>query len=71
MEQASDVEKAMVVAEFLDFKRRNKVCTLFVHVVLNLDLSFNVPTSDGNSFFFRFHFLFHSFFFFSFWIFPK
>lgn len=25
MEQATDAEKAMVVSEFLDFKRRNKV----------------------------------------------
>lgn len=38
MEQATDVEKAMVVAEFLDFKRRNKVYTLFVYAVSNLDL---------------------------------
>lgn len=26
MEQATDAEKGMTVSEFLDFKRRNKVC---------------------------------------------
>ncbi|KAK2660660.1 hypothetical protein Ddye_007193 [Dipteronia dyeriana] len=30
MEQATDAEKAMAVSEFLDFKRRNKVCTIFI-----------------------------------------
>lgn len=29
MEQATDAEKAMSVSEFLDFKRRNKVCITF------------------------------------------
>lgn len=30
MEQATDAEKAMSVAEFLDFKRRNKVGTTLI-----------------------------------------
>lgn len=30
MEQATDAEKAMSVAEFLDFKRRNKVWTILM-----------------------------------------
>jgi hypothetical protein len=27
MEKATDIEKAMAVSEFLDSKRKNKVCT--------------------------------------------
>lgn len=36
MEQATDAEKAMAVSEFLDFKRRNKVCPC----LYGIDISF-------------------------------
>jgi len=36
MEQATDAEKAMTVRDFLDFKRRNKVCFVIFCVIRSL-----------------------------------
>ena len=66
MEQATDVEKTMAVSEFLDFKRRNKVCILFVYVVLNLGLFPSMFQLLMEIHFFRLHFLSFLLFFFFF-----
>lgn len=49
MEQATDAEKGMTVSEFLDFKRRNKVCFYPMASLSVADLQFTtllctVPT---------------------------
>lgn len=40
MEQATDLEKAMSVSQFLDYKRRNKVSMPFLSVSPYYDLVF-------------------------------
>lgn len=40
MEQTTDAEKAMAVFEFLDFKRKNKVCYICFLIASHLRLFF-------------------------------